>query len=310
MVKQRTIARPVRASGIGLHSGKKVYMTLKPHVADGGIVFRRTDLDPPLDIPAQAQLIQETVLSSSLVYAGERMGTVEHLMSALAGLGIDNLLVEVDAPEIPIMDGSARPFIYLLQQAGLQDQSRPKPFVQITRPIEVRQDDKIARFEPYDGFRLNFTIDFDHPAFASEHQQATVEFSSEAYIEQVSLARTFGFLRDVEYLHANNLALGGGVHNAIVMDENRVLNEEGLRLADEFVRHKLLDAIGDLYLLGKAIIGQFTGYKSGHALNNQLLRTLLEQPDCYEVVTFDDIAGCPIRYIRAESDQGQLAVSL
>lgn len=300
MIKQRTIARSVRASGIGLHSGQKVYLTLHPHVVNGGIIFRRTDLTPALEIKAAAEAVQETMMSSSLIQDGQRLGTVEHLMSALAGLGIDNILIEVDSAEIPIMDGSARPFIYLLQQAGIREQNAPKQFVRILAPVEVIAGDKYARFEPYDGFHLDFTIDFDHPAFAPEYQQAAVDFSSQTYIEQVSLARTFGFLRDVEAMRANNLALGGSVDNAIVVDDAGIINAEGLRLADEFVRHKLLDAIGDLYLLGRAIIGRFIAYKSGHALNNQLLRALLAQPQSYEVVTFDEQSKCPIGYVHAE----------
>lgn len=300
MLKQRTIQRPIRATGIGLHSGKKVYLGLLPHGPDCGIVFRRTDLNPPVDVPASALLVQETMMSSNLVQGDVRIGTVEHLMSALAGLGIDNLIVEVSAAEIPIMDGSAGPFIFLLQSAGIVEQAAPKRFIRVLQPVEVCVDDKRAAFLPHNGFSVQFTIDFDHPAFAAEHQSAEVDFSSSSFVDEVSHARTFGFLRDIEYLRANNLALGGSLDNAIVVDDHGIVNQEGLRFADEFVRHKMLDAIGDLYLVGHSIIGRFEGYKSGHALNNQLLRALLSQPNHYEIVTFDDENTCPISYIQAD----------
>lgn len=300
MLKQRTIQRPIRATGIGLHSGQKVYLSLLPNQPDGGIVFRRTDLSPPVEIPASALLVQETMMSSNLVQGDVRIGTVEHLMSALAGLGIDNLIIEVSAAEIPIMDGSAGPFIYLLQAAGIAEQAAPKRFIRILKPIEVRVDDKRAAFLPYEGFAVQFTIDFDHPAFDAAHQSAEVDFSTTSYVDEVSHARTFGFLRDIEYLRANNLALGGSLDNAIVVDDHGIVNEEGLRFADEFVRHKMLDAIGDLYLVGHSVIGRFEGYKSGHALNNLLLRALLDQKDCYEIVSFDDETDCPIPYIQAD----------
>lgn len=300
MLKQRTIQRPIRATGIGLHSGQKVYLSLLPNQPDGGIVFRRTDLSPPVEIPASALLVQETMMSSNLVQGDVRIGTVEHLMSALAGLGIDNLIIEVSAAEIPIMDGSAGPFIYLLQAAGIAEQAAPKRFIRILKPIEVRVDDKRAAFLPYEGFAVQFTIDFDHPAFDAAHQSAEVDFSTTSYVDEVSHARTFGFLRDIEYLRANNLALGGSLDNAIVVDDHGIVNEEGLRFADEFVRHKMLDAIGDLYLVGHSVIGRFEGYKSGHALNNLLLRALLDQKDCYEIVSFDDETDCPIPYVQAD----------
>lgn len=300
MLKQRTIQRPIRATGIGLHSGQKVYLSLLPHQPDGGIVFRRTDLTPAVDIPASALLVQETMMSSNLVQGDVRIGTVEHLMSALAGLGIDNLIVEVSAAEIPIMDGSAGPFIYLLQAAGIAEQAAPKRFIRILKPVEVCLEDKRAAFLPYEGFAVQFTIDFDHPAFDAAHQSAEVDFSTTSYVEEVSQARTFGFLRDIEYLRANNLALGGSLDNAIVVDDHGIVNEEGLRFADEFVRHKMLDAIGDLYLVGHSVIGRFEGYKSGHALNNLLLRALLMQPDSYEIVSFHDENDCPIPYIQAD----------
>ncbi len=299
-VRQRTLKRTIRATGIGLHSGQKVYLTLHPHVEDGGIVFRRVDLDPPVEIPAAALLVNETTMSSNLEHDGARIGTVEHLMSALAGLGIDNLMIDVTSQEVPIMDGSAGPFVFLIQTAGIVEQNALKRFVRIIKPVEVLVADKRAAFIPYNGFRVCFTIDFDHPAFDAEHQSAELEFSTTSFVEEVSHARTFGFLRDIEYMQANNLALGGSLDNAIVVDDHGIVNSEGLRFADEFVRHKMLDAIGDLYLLGFSIIGQFDGYKSGHALNNQLLRALLDQPECYEFVTFDDKNKCPIHYIAAD----------
>jgi len=299
-LRQRTVRQTIRAAGVGLHSGQKVYLTLRPHVVDGGIVFRRIDLDPPVEIPAQALLVHETTMSSNLEVDGVRIGTVEHLMSALAGLGIDNIMIDVTSPEIPIMDGSAGPFIFLLQTAGIAEQDAPKRFAKIIKPVEVTVQDKRAAFIPHDGFRVQFTIDFDHPAFDEAHNHAELDFSTTSYVEELSHARTFGFLRDIEYLQANNLALGGSLDNAIVVDDHGIVNEDGLRFADEFVRHKMLDAVGDLYLFGHPIIGQFDGYKSGHALNNQLLRALLDQPDAYEIVTFDDKHQCPISYISAE----------
>jgi UDP-3-O-[3-hydroxymyristoyl] N-acetylglucosamine deacetylase len=299
MLKQRTIQQVIRASGIGLHSGTKVFINFLPHAVDAGIVFRRIDLDPPVDIPASALLVQDTLMSSNLVQGDVKIGTVEHLLSAIAGMGIDNLLIEVSAAEIPIMDGSAGPFVYLLQQAGLAEQNAAKKFIKIIQPIEVRVDDKRAAFLPHDGFQVHFTIDFDHPAFSAEHQSQEVDFSTTSFIDEISLARTFGFMRDMEYLQANNLALGASLDNAIGVDDAGVVNAEGLRFADEFVRHKMLDAIGDLYLIGHSIIGRFEGYKSGHALNNQLLRELLHTPECYEIVTFHDEAQCPISYLKA-----------
>lgn len=300
VLRQRTLRKTIRAAGIGLHSGQKVYLTLHPHAVNGGIVFRRVDLDPPIEIPAQALLVNETTMSSNLEHAGARIGTVEHLMSALAGLGIDNVMIDVSSAEVPIMDGSAGPFVFLIQAAGIVEQAAHKRFVKIIKPVEVIVGDKRAAFKPYNGFRVCFTIDFDHPAFDDEHQSAELNFSTTSYVEELSHARTFGFLRDIEYMQANNLALGGSLDNAIVVDDHGIVNEDGLRFADEFVRHKMLDAIGDLYLLGYSIIGQFDGYKSGHALNNQLLRALLKQPDAYEIVTFDDRNSCPIHYIDAD----------
>ncbi len=299
MLKQRTIKKIIKASGIGLHSGNNVLINFLPHHIDGGIVFRRIDLNPPVDIPANASLVQETVMSSNLVQGNTRISTVEHLMSALAGMGIDNIIIEVSAPEIPIMDGSAGPFIYLLQQAGLQEQAAAKKYIRIKQPVEVCVDDKRAAFLPHHGFQVHFTIDFDHPAFKDEYRTAEVDFSTTSFIEEISLARTFGFMHELEYLHAHNLALGASLENAIGVDEQGVVNAEGLRFVDEFVRHKMLDAIGDLYLIGHSIIGRFEGYKSGHALNNQLLRKILATPNCYEIVTFDDDVNCPISYVKA-----------
>ena len=296
MVQQRTIKNVTRATGVGLHSGEKVYMTLRPAPPDTGIVFRRTDVEPAVEIPAEATLVTETTLCTGLSTGGANVQTVEHLMSALAGLGIDNILIELSAPEVPIMDGSSGPFVFLLQSAGIVEQGAPKRFIRITRPVEVRDGDKIARFEPYDGFRLGFTIDFRHPAIPTTRSRAEVEFSTENYIREVSRARTFGFMRDLEYMRDRNLGLGGSMDNAIVLDDFRVLNEDGLRYADEFVRHKILDAVGDLYLAGRPVIGAFEGYKSGHALNNKLVRALLAQQDAWEEVTFPEAETGPVAY--------------
>lgn len=301
MLKQRTVKQVIRASGVGLHSGEKVFLALRPAPIDSGIVFRRTDLEPPVEVPAQALLVRETMMSSNLVLGDVRVGTVEHIMSALAGLGIDNAVIDVSAPEIPIMDGSAGPFVFLIQAAGIAEQDAPKRFVRILKHVEVVYDDKLAAFDPYDGFKVSFTIDFDHPAFHDEHKSATVDFSTTAYVNEVARARTFGFLSDIEMLRANNLAKGGSMDNAIVVDDAGVMNVGGLRFDDEFVRHKMLDAIGDLYLFGFSILGAYEGFKSGHALNNKLLRALLDQPDAWEFVTFNDESLTPISYIKADS---------
>ncbi|MCF8998291.1 UDP-3-O-acyl-N-acetylglucosamine deacetylase [Acinetobacter nectaris] len=297
MLKQRTLKRVVKASGIGLHSGQKVMINFVPHTVDSGIVFRRIDVQPPVDIPADAMLIQEAFMCSNLIQGDLKVGTIEHVMSAIAALGIDNLIVEVSASEVPIMDGSAGPFIYLLMQGGLVEQDAPKKFIRVLKPVEAQFNDKTAKFSPHDGFQLNFTIDFDHPAFAREYQSATIDFSTETFVYEVSDARTFGFMKDLDFLKANNLALGASLENAIGLDENGVVNEEGLRYNDEFVRHKILDAVGDLYLLGYQVIAKFDAYKSGHALNNQLLRNVKSDPSSYEIVTFDDIKNCPIPYV-------------
>lgn len=298
MVKQRTLKNVIRATGVGLHTGEKVYMTLRPAAVDTGIVFRRVDLDAPVDIRATAQNVGDTSLSTSLANGDVRISTVEHLLSAFAGLGIDNAYVDVSAPEVPIMDGSAGPFVFLLQSAGIEEQSAPKRFIRIKKPVIVEQPGKWARFDPFDGFKVGFEIEFDHPVFKKHAQQASVDFSTTSFVKEVSRARTFGFMRDYEMLRARNLALGGTLDNAIVVDDYRILNEDGLRYEDEFVKHKILDAIGDLYLLGHSLIGAFTGFKSGHALNNQLLRTLLADKSAWEEVTFDNPASAPISYMR------------
>ena len=293
MLRQRTLKNLIRATGVGLHSGDKVFLTLRPAPVDTGIVFRRIDLDPVVEIPARASLVSETVLCTGLTSANAKVQTVEHLMSAFAGLGIDNAYVELTAPEVPIMDGSAGPFVFLLQSAGIAEQNAAKRFIRIKRPVEVRDGDKIARFEPYDGFRLGFTVAFNHPAIPTNLSRAEVEFSTSAYIKEVSRARTFGFMHDLEYMRERNLGLGGSMDNAIVLDEFRVLNEDGLRYADEFVRHKILDAVGDLYLAGHPIIGAFEGFKSGHALNNKLVRALLADAEAWEEVRFTDLVAAP-----------------
>ena len=297
MAQQRTLKNVIRATGVGLHSGEKVYMTLRPAPVDTGIVFRRIDLDPVVEIPASAELVTETTLCTGLTCEGAKVQTVEHLMSAMAGLGVDNAYVELSSAELPIMDGSAGPFVFLIQSAGVAEQDAPKRFIRITRPVEVTEGDKVARFEPYDGFKLGFTVKFDHPMIPASQSRAEVDFSTGAYIKEVARARTFGFMRDLEYMRERNLGLGGSMDNAIVLDEFRVLNEDGLRYADEFVRHKILDAVGDLYLAGRPIIGAYEGYKSGHALNNKLVRALLADAEAWEEVSFTDpVAPPPVVY--------------
>ena len=298
MIKQRTLKNVIRATGVGLHTGEKVYLTLRPALPDTGIVFRRVDLDTPVDIPAKAENVGDTRLSTTLVKDEVRISTVEHLLSAFAGLGIDNAYVDVSAPEVPIMDGSAGPFVFLIQSAGVEEQNIAKRFIRIKRPVEVKEGDKLARFEPFNGFKVSFGIDFDHPAMGHESRRSVIDFSSTSFVKEVSRARTFGFLRDIEMLRDNGLALGGSMDNAIVVDDFRVLNEDGLRYDDEFVKHKILDAIGDLYLLGHSLIGAFSGYKSGHELNNRLLKALIAQPEAWEEVTFDDAEQAPISYMK------------
>lgn len=296
MVKQRTLRNAIKATGVGLHSGEKVFLTLRPAPVDTGIVFRRTDLSPEVEIQAFAKNVGDTTLSTTLMKGDVRVDTVEHLLSAMAGLGIDNVYVDVSAAEVPIMDGSAGPFVFLLQSAGIAEQDAAKKYIRIIRPIEVRDGDRVARFEPYDGFKISFKIDFDHPVFADGKQFASLDFSSSTFVKEISRARTFGFMRDFEYLRANNLALGANFNNAIAMDEYRVLNEDGLRYEDEFVKHKILDAVGDLYLLGHSLIGHFIAEKSGHGLNNLLLRELICHPETWEYMTFDTAEAAPISY--------------
>ena len=297
MIRQRTLRNNIRATGIGLHSGKKVYLTLKPAPIDNGIVFRRVDLNPAVEIKATASNVGETLLSTTLVKGDVKVSTVEHLLSAMAGLGIDNAFVELSAAEVPIMDGSAGPFVFLIQSAGIEEQEAAKQFIRIKREVTVTDGDKVASFLPFEGFKVSFKIDFDHPAFSKTSVLSEVDFSSTSFVKEVSRARTFGFMHEIEYLRSQGLAQGGSFENAIVVDEYRVLNEDGLRYEDEFVKHKVLDAIGDLYLLGNSLVGEFKAFKSGHALNNALLRKLIEQEDAWEVVTFDDAQTAPISYM-------------
>ena len=296
MLQQRTLQSLTRTTGVGLHTGARVEMVLRPAPPDTGIVFHRTDLPAAAAIPAVAANVGDTRLSSTLKADGASVSTVEHLMSALAGLGIDNLHVDVAGPELPIMDGSAGPFVFLLQTAGIVEQKARKRYLRVTSPVEVRDGDRWARFEPFAGFRLDFTIDFPHPVFGSENRHIVVDFAVDSYAKEVARARTFGFMQDVEAMRAAGLGLGGSLQNAVVLDEFRVLNSEGLRYDNEFVRHKVLDAIGDLYLLGHPLIGQYTAYKSGHAVNNQLARALLARADAFEVVTFADEETVPTAF--------------
>ncbi len=297
MTQQRTLKNTIRATGVGLHSGDKVYMTLRPAPADHGIVFRRVDLEPAVEVPARADLVTEVTLCTGLTCEGAKIQTVEHLMSAMAGLGIDNAIVELSSAELPIMDGSSGPFVFLLQSAGIAEQDAPKRFMRILKTVEVRDGDKIARFEPHEGYKLGFTIQFDHPMIPAKRSRVEIDFSTSAYIKEISRARTFGFMRDLEYMRERNLGLGGSMDNAIVLDEFRVLNDDGLRYADEFVRHKILDAIGDLYLAGGPVLGAYEGYKSGHALNNKLVRALLADESAWEWASFDaPAATAPVVY--------------
>jgi UDP-3-O-[3-hydroxymyristoyl] N-acetylglucosamine deacetylase len=298
MLGQRTLKNSIRAQGVGMHSGQKVLMTLRPALPDTGIVFRRTDLDPPAEVRAHALNVGDTQLGTTLINGEARVSTVEHLLSAFAGLGIDNAQVEVSAPEVPIMDGSAGPFVFLMQSAGFEDQRAPKKFVRIKQRVRVEDGDKWAEFRPFDGFKVNFEIEFNHPLFKRRANKASMDFSTTSFLKEVSRARTFGFMRDLEMLRARNLALGGSFDNAIVLDDFRVLNEDGLRYEDEFVKHKILDAIGDLYLLGHSLIGEFSGYKSGHKLNNQLLRKLIGDASTWESVVFEKPSDAPIAYVQ------------
>ena len=305
MIKQRTLKNTIRATGVGLHSGDKVYLTLHPAEPDSGIRFRRVDLDESVTIHATPENVGETMLSTTLVQAGVKVATIEHLLSAFAGLGIDNALVDVSAAEVPIMDGSAGPFVFLLQSAGVFKQDAPKQYIRIKKKIRVEEGDKWAAFEPFDGFKVTFTIEFDHPAFPDHLKTSVMDFSSTTFVKEVSRARTFGFMKDIEFLRENNLALGGSLDNAIVVDDDKVLNEDGLRYADEFVKHKILDAIGDLYLLGHSLIGEYKGYKSGHALNNKLLLELLKNPDAWEKVSFENEEDAPITFMSSNQPSAQ-----
>ena len=298
MIKQRTLKNSIKATGIGLHTGEKIYLTLRPAPVDTGIIFRRVDFDEPVEIPARPENVGSTTLSTTLEKDGVRISTVEHLLSALAGLGIDNAYIELSASEVPIMDGSAGPFVFLIQSAGIHEQNAAKQFIRIKRSVVVEDDDKWVRFDPFDGFKVSFTIDFDHPVIRSRSQQVVMDFSTTSFVKEVSRARTFGFMSELEYLQANNLALGGSPDNAIVLDDYRILNEDGLRYEDEFVKHKILDAIGDLYLMGHSLIGAYSAYKSGHALNNRLLRALLAEEDAWELVTYAEPEEVPIVFMK------------
>jgi UDP-3-O-[3-hydroxymyristoyl] N-acetylglucosamine deacetylase len=293
MLRQRTLKSVIRAAGVGLHTGHKVNLVLRPAQPDTGVVFRRVDLQPPVDVAARADLVGDTRLSSCLVIGNVRVSTVEHLMSALAGLGVDNAYIDLDGPEVPIMDGSAAPFAFLVQQAGIEEQAAPKRFLRIKKPVEVRDGDKWARFEPYNGLRFSFSIVFNHPVIDRSGQSVSVDFAQTSYLKEIARARTFGFMHDVEALRDAGLALGGGLDNAVVLDEFRVLNADGLRFADEFIRHKVLDAIGDIYLLGKPLLGAYSAHKSGHALNNMLLRALLADATAWEIASFERAEEAP-----------------
>ena len=288
MHRQRTLKNSIRATGIGLHTGEKIYLTLRPAPPSTGVIFRRVDLDPPVEIPAGLDYVTDTRLSTTIARDGVSISTVEHLLSAFAGLGIDNVYVDVSASEVPVMDGSAGPFVFLIQSAGVQDQLPLRSFLRIKKHLLVEDGNKWAKLEPHEGFKVSISLDFDHPVFREYRQRASLDFSRNSYVKEVSRARTFGFMRDVERLRENNLALGGSLDNAVVLDDYRVINQEGLRYPNEFVRHKVLDAVGDLYLLGHVLIGHFSGHKSGHALNNRLLRKLMAEKSAWEVLTLDE----------------------
>ncbi|WFF39727.1 UDP-3-O-acyl-N-acetylglucosamine deacetylase [Moraxella nasibovis] len=297
MVYERTLAQEITATGIGLHSGKKVTLTLAPAQVGEGIVFERTDMDNAR-IPMSANLVQDTMMSSNLVQGEARVGTVEHLLSAVAACGLDNLIIKVDAPEIPIMDGSAAQFLHLIHEAGIEEQNAPKRFLKIIKPVRVTDGDKWACFEPYEeGFLMDFEIDFDHKAIRATEQKTTLDFNTANFAREVGQARTFGFLKDLEYLRERNLALGGSLDNAVVLDDDAILNEGGLRYPNEFVRHKMLDAVGDLFVIGHPILAHFSAYKSGHALNNMLIRAVLADESCYKIVTFCNQNDAPIDYL-------------
>lgn len=296
MIRQRTLKTVVRASGIGVHSGKKVYLTIRPAPVNTGIIFSRIDSTDPISIPALAQHVSDSPLCTTLAKGEVRIGTIEHIMSALAGLGVDNAFIELTACEVPIMDGSAGPFVFLIQSAGIEAQDALKRFIRIKEKTIIREGDKFASLEPHDGYKVSFEIDFKNPVFQTYPQQATLDFSTTSYVKEVSRARTFGCLSDYEYLRGRNLALGASLDNTIVLDDYRIINQGGLRYEDEFVKHKILDAVGDLYLLGSSLIGAFKGHKSGHALNRQLVQNILARKSAWEYVTFEDKAGMPISY--------------
>lgn len=298
MIRQRTLKNVIRATGVGLHTGEKVFLTLRPAAVNTGIVFRRIDLEPVVDVKAILDNVSSTRMSTTLERDGVRISTVEHLMSAFAGLGIDNVFVDLTAAEVPIMDGSAGPFVFLIESAGVEEQSAPKQFIRIKQSVEISDGDKWAKFDPYDGFKVDLTIDFDHPVVQSSQQHASIDFSESSFIKDVSRARTFGFLDEVEALQEAGLARGGSLDNAIVMDAFHILNDDGLRYRDEFVKHKILDAVGDLYLLGHLLVGAFSAHKSGHSMNNGLLRRLLETESAWEYVSYDDVDSAPVRYLQ------------
>jgi len=302
MLKQRTLKKAISATGVGLHTGDKVTLTLRPAAPDTGIVFRRVDLPEPVEIKVQPDRVCDTRLCSALEHKGARIATIEHLLSALAGLGIDNIIVDLTAAEVPIMDGSSGPFVYLLQSAGIVEQAALKKFIRIKKSVAVHSGDKWVRFDPYFGFKIDFTIDFDHPVFEHSSQNVKIDFADNSYIKEISRARTFGFMHEVEYLRSNGLARGGSLDNAIVLDEYRIINNDGLRYEDEFVKHKVLDAIGDLYVLGHSLIGSFAAHKSGHTMNNQLLRTLLADAEAWEYATFERVEEAP------DAFRGQIAM--
>src|SRR5690554_125243 len=298
MLKQRTLKNVIRATGVGLHTGQKVYLTLRPAPADTGIIFVRTDLEPHVEIPAKAHLVGDTTLSTTLIQDGVRVSTIEHLMSAMSGLGVDNAYVEVSAPEVPIMDGSAGPFVFLIQSAGIEEQDAAKKFLRVTKTVRLEDGDRSVSLEPFNGFKVSYTLLYDHPVYRRYTKSATIDFSSTSFVKEVSRARTFGFMHEFEELRNRNLALGASMDNAIAVGDYKVLNEDGLRYEDEFVKHKILDSIGDLYLLGHSLLGEFKGYKSGHALNNALLRALHATPDAWELVTFESESQVPISYLK------------
>jgi UDP-3-O-[3-hydroxymyristoyl] N-acetylglucosamine deacetylase len=302
MLSQRTIRNKITAAGVGLHSGKKVTLTFHPADVDTGIIFRRIDGDKVIEIPALAKYVGDTTLSTSLERDGYKISTIEHLLSAIAGTGVDNCVIDCDGPEIPVMDGSSTEFVFLIQSAGIMEQDAAKKFIYVTKSVQVNREDAVARINPYEGFRVTFTVDFDHPVYKKYPQSASIDFSQTSFIREVSRARTFGLMSDLEKLKANNLALGANIDNAIGIGDDEVLNEGGLRFSDEFVKHKMLDAIGDLYLLGHNLIGEFFGFKSGHALNNELLRKI-EKDKAYKIIEIDEIKDAPINYLKAMSEE-------